>query len=321
MVSIMLSAYNNNNEIIIPFKNTYEENEILKDKYIFYCNCCQEIVIMKNGQEKTPHFSHKKNSSCPASIGETEIHVLTKMSIYESLVENGVDAYIERPFKITDEMKDKFKNTNSYSDLIKIFTLKKISNTFFDKFLKRNLSRPDVCFFLDGQLIAIEVQKSRLAEVDFLLRTLMYYILGIPVLWIIPQENIFLNDQKNNPISKITDHALLSKYYEEVKTNGNEHYYFKVNPLYKLLKRYYYGQIYCWNFYDKRLRIYSIRPYYKSLKRLMLENIQTDLVLNFKSQKIQRDFEMKKYIDSLLWTKPIYNRTCQEIRTIDSENL
>ena len=84
----MLSANNSENKTIIAFELTSDEIESIRKTEKFYCSCCNEEVSIINGKKKISHFSHKKASDCPVS-NESELHIKTKKSIYESLKSQG----------------------------------------------------------------------------------------------------------------------------------------------------------------------------------------------------------------------------------------
>lgn len=305
----MLSALNSKNEIITTF--LFKDEEIQKNKKEkFSCPCCKEEVILKMGRKplksgrmRINHFSHLKDSDCPIPKESYE-HISTKISIFNSLKEFGIsEIWLERTMSLNNR-KDILayylsEIQNNYSNL-------NIDNTFFGKLLKRNVFRPDICFKYNNENIAVEVQKSYLPKEDFLLRTLFYKILNIKVIWIIP-DDIFTKKsfvQDNRTLMNISD-------------------------FHKELKKYYFGNIYSWDYALSLLKVYKINKVtgyrnsgsmvdgeyggqyfeesgeyefdYKKLKELVCIHSQKNIIDKFKTGNI---FKNKKYhisIDAKVW--------------------
>jgi competence protein CoiA len=116
-------------------------------KEVFRCPFCFEEVILKRGARRTHHFAHKTLSACAAGSGESALHHLAKIEIYESLTASqGV-------FNCEVE--------------------KRIGNSIADVFAS-----------IGGASVAIEVQRSNLSEEDIYRRTEGYGKLGVSVLWV-----------------------------------------------------------------------------------------------------------------------------------------
>ena len=62
----------------ITSRYSREELVKIKKKTEFTCPQCQETLILRIGQIKTPHFSHKSSSSCVEAFSEreSEVHYL-----------------------------------------------------------------------------------------------------------------------------------------------------------------------------------------------------------------------------------------------------
>jgi Competence protein CoiA-like family len=151
----MLTAFLNN-EIVIA-SNVEDKS----DDYT--CRCCGEKLILKKGNIKIHHFAHQADSMCVGSEGETPEHELTKLAIYNRLMEN--DFWVQMEYPIVDEE----KNVNRRADIL--FHL------------------PDLQSFADGKkgtLIAVEIQHSNISEFTIMQRTRDYNKVGIPVIWVIP---------------------------------------------------------------------------------------------------------------------------------------
>jgi len=113
----------------------------------FLCPACQEQVILKQGRKVVAHFAHRPGAQCAYSgEGESEEHRLAKLEIYKALLQvHGVtDVRVERYLREV---------------------------------------QPDVSFVLSGELVALEIQASRLLCDDIDSRTTAYAKKGIAVLW------------------------------------------------------------------------------------------------------------------------------------------
>lgn len=133
-------------------------NQIPKnDNETYYCDYCDKEVIhnKSDARIRIGHFKHKvKSSDCPNNKGESELHLDTKISIYD---------YIDE--------------TEEYLNLE------------LEKWICNKTIRPDVyCETSDGKKIAIEVQASALTIDTIYSRTHKYYKEGIYVLWVLPFE-------------------------------------------------------------------------------------------------------------------------------------
>jgi len=114
----------------------------------FYCLQCQDEVILKIGKQKINHFAHINPLACRYAANESEEHRKCKMEIYEFLRTHPLvrNAGLERPL-----------GTN----------------------------RPDVSAYINGVLVAIEIQISSLSEKAIPYRTVEYARKGIYVLWLL----------------------------------------------------------------------------------------------------------------------------------------
>lgn len=302
----MLSAINNENKYVMSFFLSEEEIKNCD----FFCPCCKESVFIRKGRKKlksgelmVTHFYHSKDSDCPSPKESTE-HLLTKISIFNSLKNSGIQqVWLERTISLNKSKKALdfyLKEVNSnYSKL-------NIHETFFGRLLERNLFRPDVCFTYNNENIAIEIQKSYLPREDFLLRTLFYKILNIKVLWIIPDE-VFIKK------IKVVNY--------ELQMN--------ISDFHKELKKYYYSKIYCWDYKKSILNVYKIENItgyktigsmvegeyggtyfsqsggykfiYKKLKKIEKIYSQDNILNGFKSELIPLNYKYRMLIDANVW--------------------
>ncbi|HJU55535.1 MAG TPA: competence protein CoiA family protein [Pyrinomonadaceae bacterium] len=113
----------------------------------FRCFCCRQIVRLRKGEIKAPHFAHVPPVTCEYGTGESEAHRRCKIALFENL---SVDARVRKC-----EM-------------------------------ERNLGtvRPDVSAYINEVPVAIEVQLSNLPLQRIQFRTAEYARKGIYVLWL-----------------------------------------------------------------------------------------------------------------------------------------
>lgn len=113
----------------------------------FFCPYCGNPVILKKGRIVTHHFAHATQPFGCDHRNETEIHESTKLSIFNWLRSQDIEADIEHPL---------------------------------------NGCRPDVWFRKDGSQIAVEVQHTQIPADEIVRRTKVINRNGCHVLWIIP---------------------------------------------------------------------------------------------------------------------------------------
>lgn len=120
----------------------------------FACPACQREVTLRKGNIRTHHFAHKPPISCRDAMGETEDHLLTKLSIF--------DALKLEPNVVAVELEKRFET-----------------------------SIADVYAVISGVPVAIEIQRSILTPAEINARTSNYHRLGIAVIWVgIPNSDL-----------------------------------------------------------------------------------------------------------------------------------
>jgi len=136
-------------------------NQEYKSNAPFVCPECCEVVILRRGTVKLPHFAHKPPIVCSYGAGETEDHRRCKMEIYNALSRQpGVTKLaLERSLKTV---------------------------------------RPDVSAYINGVPVAIEVQISTLSQETIIHRTKEYASKGIYVLWL-AQWTPYLDGERYSP--------------------------------------------------------------------------------------------------------------------------
>ncbi len=300
----MQSAKNIQNEFVLALQL---EDNIKKEK-LYFCPCCNEKVlfrfgkkILKSGKKVISHFAHEKTSDCP-NPDESYEHLASKITIYENLKKNGIEkVFLEKTFSLK-------KQQNFYNKYLSIVNEQhpdlKIDDTFFGKLLKRHIFRPDIIFQYKGNNIAIEVQKTYLPKDDFLLRTLFYKLLNIQVIWVIPNDVFLKKANGNNPVMNISD-------------------------FHKELKKYYFGNIYTWDYIESKLKVYKTENItghrdsgfmadgddgeqhfektgrylftYKKQKKINLIHTQNNIIDNFTVSNIKKNEKFNQIIDANIW--------------------
>jgi len=121
--------------------------EVERSEGPFLCFCCKQIVTLRRGEIKAPHFAHMPPVTCEYGSGESEAHRRCKIALYESL--------------------------SSHPNVRKCE-------------MERDLGtvRPDVSAYINDVPVAIEVQISNLSLTRIQYRTAEYARRGIYVLWL-----------------------------------------------------------------------------------------------------------------------------------------
>jgi competence protein CoiA len=154
----MLVAFNEQKQKVIAFDTEKEDGP-------FFCINCNLPLILKKGDKKTHHFSHKANSECPHE-NESVDHMIIKTEIYKSLL-------------LADN----------------------VSNCELEKSFGEN--RPDIYAEINGIPVAIEVQLSHLSVEKIEERTISYKNKGIYVLWITSYDRFLERVDLQNKIIAI----------------------------------------------------------------------------------------------------------------------
>lgn len=120
----------------------------------FYCQQCNEEVIMKLGSKRIWHFSHQAGSICEYEYDrESTYHLSGKIQLYNWLIEQGINAELEK----------------------------------YDPVARQT---PDVVFDYEGKKYALEFQCSVIPEELFIKRTETYKANGYIPIWIAAESLI-----------------------------------------------------------------------------------------------------------------------------------
>lgn len=147
----------------------------------FYCPQCHSEVIVKIGNIKIPHFSHKSNTICASSEPESERHLQGKIDLYNWL----------RNQQLPVEM---------------------------EKFLPKIKQRPDLYVQKNGKKYAIEFQCSSISIEEIEKRTKGYSTIDIVPIWLIGGEPYQKKYAQIDNVFKLSDFQWSLAQYNS--TNG-----------------------------------------------------------------------------------------------------
>ncbi|GLC87741.1 competence protein CoiA [Lysinibacillus piscis] len=155
----MLTAYNEQQILFLPYQYTREDLKKIRKEMQFYCPQCQQHVQLKIGQYNIPHFAHPANNRCDQlfSEGESKLHLAGKKQLFEWL-----------------------KQWEHFVTL--------------EPYLSNLAQRPDILVTKGQQQIAIEFQCSAISHEKWSARTAGYQQHHIQPLWLfqLPKSKHFL---------------------------------------------------------------------------------------------------------------------------------
>lgn len=282
--------------------------KIRKQKLKFRCPVCGEETIFKSGLKKIAHFAHLAKSDCP-DLGETELHIKTKLAIYDSLVATlGKECvFLEKIFRPGQGNDSLFANYKEsiVGMYVNYFNLdgSEFAKTEFYKYVSRGFAIPDIYFEHNGQKVAIEIQKTKIDEQEFYARTLFYNTFGISVLWVVPEEEIYDGAERDE---------------------DNYHCVYRNMPnLWKQIRKYSFGKIYTYSNQTGLFKMWKVSnvsgcrsgfenqaegifynggPFtYKKLKHFQPVFRTKDLATNFSTIFVSEDEHFRKPIGALMW--------------------
>jgi competence CoiA-like predicted nuclease len=288
---------------------TLDDNQvdkIRKNKIRFYCQHCEEELLLKAGLIKIKHFSHVKNSDCPA-YSESEIHHSCKYTIFQALKEQHNQVFLERRYDLSNQPNSEVKILQYQN------TLRKISENYYEQnelefsrsnldfYLERQVAIPDISIIYNSNLIAIEIQKTKINKAEFFARTLFYSQFNIPVIWIIPEQELyscFLHNKPHNPLS----------FDRNIPSLWNE------------FKKFYFGKLFTWNpetlllktwkterlsthrtAWDETGPTFDYIYHYKKLRNFKFCSQSTFDINNFSVNKVKANEEYRIPFDALVW--------------------
>ncbi|WP_053220355.1 competence protein CoiA [Virgibacillus senegalensis] len=172
----MLQAYNQAGEPVILAYLDRSTVETMRTQQSFYCPVCGERVAVKAGRSKIAHFSHKPHSNCSVSKGEGEYHEKGKLQLFEWLVDQGLEANLE-------------------------------------KHLPEINRRADILVRIGKKAVALEFQCAALNRKELSERTDDYRKLGIEPLWILGGNRLKRTGAAQIRMTSV-DQSFLSCYQE-----------------------------------------------------------------------------------------------------------
>jgi competence protein CoiA len=135
----------------------------LRRKEVFFCPVCGERVLLKLGDQRIFHFSHRQGDSCRNFYeNETMYHMEGKRQLYQWLLRQKIPSVLE----------------------------------YYDKEIQQ---RPDIMFKYNGEKYALEFQCSTIPESIFTKRTKLYLQNGYIPLWLLSNSQI--HGKKNNIVA------------------------------------------------------------------------------------------------------------------------
>lgn len=148
-------------------------------KNAYFCPQCLTKVILKVGEFKIPHFSHKASHTCTGfSEPESLAHLEAKLQLYNWLIHSAEEAEVEKIYSGFNQ-------------------------------------RADVGVRIQGQEYAIEFQRSRIPYRDFIKRTKEYTSHDVVPVWLLSHD--VLKKPVENKISLSSFHQQFIRYSSSLK--------------------------------------------------------------------------------------------------------
>ncbi|WP_442905345.1 competence protein CoiA [Jeotgalibacillus sp. ET6] len=146
---------------------------------MYFCPQCSDNVILKVGDLKIPHFSHKASNTCKGfSEPESPEHLEAKLQLYKWLKNSAEQAEVEKIYPDFNQ-------------------------------------RADIGVRLRGKDYAIEFQRSRIAPRDFIKRTEEYTSNNVVPVWLLSHD--VLKKPLKNKISLSSFHQQFIRYSPSLK--------------------------------------------------------------------------------------------------------
>lgn len=115
---VLLTALNQDGKLI-TLVQSFKRKELIERlrSDVYFCPVCQEPLILKAGNIRVPHFSHKRNAAC--SILETEPespqHLKGKKYLFDFFFKQGLNVSLEHYLPDIKQRPDLFVQTPSHS--------------------------------------------------------------------------------------------------------------------------------------------------------------------------------------------------------------
>lgn len=149
----MLCARTESGETICLPPYTREQLLQMRATSTYYCLTCKERLIVKVGEEMTPHFAHQAESLCSGGGGEGAIHERGKWLLYTWLKKQYGDVHLET-------------------------------------YIPDIQQRPDILLIIGQQKIALEFQYSPISIALLRKRTIVYQANNFYPIWILDRRHL-----------------------------------------------------------------------------------------------------------------------------------
>jgi competence protein CoiA len=169
-VDLLLTAITSSGRsICLPDIKNYGVLHKMREEEQFFCPECKEKLILKIGSQKVPHFAHYRVVNCSRYENESSYHLAGKEKLYLWLKTQGLQPQLE----------------------------------LYDAALAQ---RPDICFHVNNQKIAVEFQCSTIPESLMRKRTNSYRKNHYYPIWILGGNQL---KRKNTDILSISSFQYL----------------------------------------------------------------------------------------------------------------
>lgn len=173
----MLIAYNNQQQLFLPYQYTRKALQRYRRQMKFFCPQCLEQVQLKIGNYNIPHFAHFTKNQCSQLFaeGESTLHLQGKIQLYEWLKKHGHQVKLE-------------------------------------PYLKELSQRPDLLVTIDEEQFAVEFQCSSISHEKWRQRTMGYERNDIQAIWLFqtPQGKEAVNGIRKIRISPLLQKAFIT---------------------------------------------------------------------------------------------------------------
>ncbi|WP_052131604.1 competence protein CoiA [Planococcus sp. CAU13] len=113
-MAIILTA-KSRDKTLVYLNDSLSRSELrkLREGNEFYCPDCGNLVLLKIGEIKIPHFAHKSLSACGASEPESALHIEGKILLHHFFKERHISAELEKYLPVIRQRADLFVNSNT----------------------------------------------------------------------------------------------------------------------------------------------------------------------------------------------------------------
>ncbi|MBS4218009.1 hypothetical protein KHA96_06690 [Bacillus sp. FJAT-49711] len=166
---VLLTALNQEGKYITLVQSFYNKEFLERLRsHVYFCPQCHEPLILKAGNIRIPHFSHKKYSVCTSSQSEPESiqHLQGKKYLYNFLLQQGLSVKIEHYVSDIKQRADLFVQTHSQSYAIE-YQCSPIERSLLNKRTKGYESIGIIPIWIIGGKPYQKMQKGLFTLTDF----------------------------------------------------------------------------------------------------------------------------------------------------------